>query len=178
MVSEEAKCEKLEEIVIDGDLYKFFQVGAQLPPRDKEKLIAFLRENVDVFAYEAPRVDLDFIFHHLNVNSAVLRKKQPPRRLSKEHSDAIKEEVNKLKQAGAIKEVFYPEWLANTVVVKKKSGKWRVCVNFTDLNKACPKDPFPMPWIDQLVDATVSHPWMSFLDAFKGYHQILLALSD
>ena len=64
----------------------------------------------------------------------------------------------KLKQARAIKEVFYPEWLANTVVVKKKNGKWWVCVDFTDLNKACPKDPFPMSRIDQLVDATVSYP--------------------
>ena len=84
----------------------------------------------------------------------------------------------RLKQAGAIKEVFYPEWLANTMVVKKKSEKWRVCVDFTNLNKACPKDPFPMPKIDQLVDATVGHPRMSFLDAFQGYHQIPLALDD
>ena len=74
--------------------------------------------------------------------------------------------------------VFYPEWLANTVVVKKKNGKWRVCVDFTDLNKACPKDPFPLPRIDQLVDATVGHPRMSFLDAFQGYYQIPLALDD
>ena len=84
----------------------------------------------------------------------------------------------KLKHAGAIKKVFYPEWLANIVVVKKKSGKWWVCVDFTDLNKACPKDPFPMPRIYQLVDATTGHPQMSFLDAFQGYHQIPLALED
>ena len=75
-------------------------------------------------------------------------RKQPPQRSSKEHSDAVKDNVMKLKQTGAIKEVFYPEWLANTIVVKKKTGKWRVCVDFTDLNKACPKDPFPMPRID------------------------------
>ena len=81
----------------------------------------------------------------------------------------------KLKRAGTIKEVFYPKWLANTVVVKKKNGKWRVCVDFTDLNKACLKDLFPMPRIDQLVDATAGHPQMSFLDAFQGYHQIPLA---
>ena len=64
------------------------------------------------------------------------------------------------------------------VVVKKKSGKWRVCVDFTDFDKACPKDPFPIPKIDQLVDATVGYPRMSFLDAFQGYHQIPLALDD
>ena len=100
---------------------------------------------MDVFAwdaYEAPRVNPSFICHHLNVNPSVTPKKQPPRRPSKEHTNAIRDKV------GAIKEFFYPEWLANIVVVKKKSGKWQVCVDFTDLNKACPKDPFSMPWID------------------------------
>ena len=74
--------------------------------------------------------------------------------------------------------MFYPEWLANTVVVKKKNGKWWVCVDFIDLNKACSKDPFPMPWIDQLIDATIGHLWMGFLDVFQGYHQIPLTLDD
>ena len=81
-------------------------------------------------------MDPNFICHHLNVNPAILPRKQPPRRSSKEHSNAVKEEVNKLKQAGAIKEVFYFKWLVNTVVVKKKNGKWWVCVDFTDINKA------------------------------------------
>ena len=99
-------------------------------------------------AYEAPGVDPSFIFHHLNVNLSITPKKQSPRGPSKEHADVVRDEVMKLKQAGAIKEVFYPEWLANTVVVKKKNGKWRVCMDFTDLNKACPKDPFPMPRIN------------------------------
>ena len=129
-------------------------------------------------AYETPRVDLSFICHHLNVNPFVTPKKKPPQRSSKDHSDAVKDEVMKLKQAMAIKEVFYPEWLAKTVVVKKNNGKWRVCVDFADLNRACSKDHFPMPRIDQLFDATVGHPWMSFLDAFQGYHQIPLALGD
>ena len=87
----------------------------------------FLKKNVDVFAwnaYEAPRVNPSFICHHLNVNPSVTPKKQPPRRSSKEHSDAVKDEVAKIKQAGAIKEIFYPEWLANTIMVKKKTGKW------------------------------------------------------
>ena len=61
---------------------------------------------------------------------------------------------------------FFTEWLANTVVVKKKNGKWRVCVDFTDLNKVCLKNPYPIPQIDQLVDATMGHPQMSFLNAF------------
>ena len=159
--------------MVDSDSERFFQVRAQLHPQEKEELIEFLRRNIDMFswsAYEAPRVDPNFICHHLNVNPSIIPRKQPPRRSSKEHSNAIRDEVIKLKQAGYIKEVSYTEWLANTVVVKKKSGKWRVCVDFIDLNKVCPKDPFPMPRINQLVDATVSHPRMSFLDAFQGYH--------
>ena len=87
----------------------------------------FLRKNIDVLAwstYDAPRVDPNFICHHLNVNPSAIPKKQPPRRLSREHFNAVKGEVLKLKWAGAIKEVFYPEWLANIVVVKKKIRKW------------------------------------------------------
>ena len=167
--TEEAKCEDLEKVVVGDDLKKFFQVGSQLPPQEREELIGFLRRNVDVFAwsaYEAPGADPNFICHHLNVNPSVTPKKQPHQRSSKDHSEVVKEEVMKLKQARAIKEVFYPEWLANTVVVKKKNGKWRVCVDFTDLNNAFLKDPFPLPRIDQLVDTTVGHPQMSFLDAF------------
>ena len=136
-------------------------------------MVDFLRKNVDVFAwdaYEALGVDPNFICHHLNVNPSITPRRQSPQRPSKEHAKAVKNEVTKLKQARAIKEVFYSQWLANTVVVKKKIGKWCMCMDFTDLNKAYPKDPFPIPQIDQLVDATVGHPRMYFLDAFQGYH--------
>ena len=136
--SEEVECEDLVKVTIGDDPEKFFQIGSQLPQREREELIEFLKQNIDVFAwntYEAPVVDPEFICHHLNVNPLVAPKKQLPWRPSKEHVEAVQEEVTKLKQARAIKEVFYPEWLANTVVVKKKSGKWRVCVDFTDLNK-------------------------------------------
>ena len=145
---EGAKCEELEKIIIDNDEEKFFQVGVQLPPREKEELVVFLRKNVNVFAwstYEAPRVDSNFICHHLNVNPSITSKKKPHRHSSKEHSDAVKDEMIKLKRARAIKEVFYLECLANMVVVKKKNGKWRICVDFIDLNKTCPKDPFLIP---------------------------------
>ena len=129
----------MEKFPIGDDPKKFFQVGVQLPPREKEELVIFLKNNIDVFAwnaYEAPGVDLNFICHRLNVNPSVTPRK---------HLDAIKDEVMKLKQARTIKEIFYPEWLANIVVVKKKNGKWRVCVDFIDLNKTYPNDPFPMP---------------------------------
>ena len=148
---------------------------------DKIKMLLFLIQNVDVFAwspYEVPRVDPEFIVHKLNVDPSFPLKKQKPRRSAKEYVEAVRSEVRRLREVGAIRETFFLEWLANTVVVKKKNGKWSVCVDFTDLNWACPKDPFLIPKIDQLVDSTYGHPRMSFLDAFQGYHQIALAPED
>ena len=86
--------------------------------------------------------------------------------------NAIKDEVQKLMAAKFIREVYYPDWLANIVIVKKANGKWRMCVDFIDLNKACPKDSCPLLRIDQLVDSTVSHKLLSFIDAFSSYNQI------
>ena len=141
--------------------------------QDRVETLLFLIQNVDVFAwspYKVLGVDPEFIVHKLNINPSFPPKKQKPRRSAKEYIEAVRQEVGRLKEAGAIKEIFFPEWLANTVVVRKKNGKWRVCVDFTNLNRAFPKDLFPMPMIDQLVDATYGHLRMSFLDAFQGYH--------
>ena len=91
---------------------------------------------------------------------------------------ALKEEVDKLLSNDFIKESFYPSWLANLVLVKKPNGKWRTCVDFIDLNKACPKDSFPLPRIDQLVDATSRHVLLSFMDAYSGYNQIPMHVPD
>lgn len=108
----------------------------------KVELILLLISNLDVFTwslYEVLGVDLEFIYHRLNVDPRCPPKKQRPHRSSNVHAGAVKEEVDRLKEAGAIKKIYYPEWLAN-VVVKNKNEKWRVCVDFKDLNKACPKD--------------------------------------
>ena len=88
------------------------------------------------------------------------------------------EEVRKLLEAGFIREVYYPDWLANVVMVKKNNGKWRMCVDFTDLNRACPKDSYPLPRIDTLVDSTARHELLSFMDAFSGYNQIKMKEED
>ena len=90
----------------------------------------------------------------------------------------IQAEVDNLLKAGFIKENKYLEWLANVVVVPKKGGKWRLCVDYTDLNDACPKDSFPLPRVDQIVDASARHGMLSFVDAFSGYHQIPMYSSD
>ena len=105
--------------------------------KDKVEMILLLVQNVDVFAwspYEVPKVDLEFIVHQLNVDPSYPPKKQKSKRLVKEHVEAVRQEVKRLKVARAIKEVFFLEWLANTVVVKKKKSKCRVCVDFTDVN--------------------------------------------
>ena len=143
--------EELEKIMIGQDEEKFFQVGSQLLSLEKAALVKFLEENMDVFTqstYGVPGIDPEFICHQLNVNPEATLRRQPPQCLSKKHAEAVRVKVNKLKQARAIKEIFYPEWLANTVVVKKKNRKWRVCVDFMDLNKVCLKDHFPVPQID------------------------------
>ena len=88
------------------------------------------------------------------------------------------EEVRKLQDAEFIKEVYYPDWLANVVMVKKANGKWRMCVDFTDLNKACPKDSYPLPRIDVLVYSTTRHQLLSFMDTFSSYNQIKLDEAD
>ena len=88
------------------------------------------------------------------------------------------EEVKKLLTAGFIRKVCYPEWLANFVMVKKSNGKWGVCVDFTDLNQACPKDSFPLPRINQLVDSTTNHELLTFMDTFSSYNQICMNKED
>ncbi|KAK0580046.1 hypothetical protein LWI29_035596 [Acer saccharum] len=100
------------------------------------------------------------------------------RSFNPERSVAIKEEVSKLLAAGSIREVKYSEWVANVVLVKKKNNEWRMCVDFTNLNKACPKDSFPLPRIDQLVDATAGHETLSFMDTYSGYNQIKMHKPD
>ncbi|KAJ8648928.1 hypothetical protein MRB53_001951 [Persea americana] len=116
--------------------------------------------------YEMPGIDLAIMCHKLNVDPNYKPVIQKARRTGVPQAEAVKEEVEKLLEAQVIKEVHYLQWLANTVVVKKKTGKWRVCVDFTDLNTACPKDSFPLTKIDQLIDATARHDRMSFLDTY------------
>ena len=129
--------EKLIKVKILPDTDKCFQIGTSMENQDKVEMLLFLIQNVDVFAwspYEVPRVDPGFIVHKLNMDPSFPPKKQKLRRSTKEHVEVMKSEVQRLKEAGAIKELFFPKWLTNTVIVKKKNGKWRVCVDFTDLN--------------------------------------------
>jgi hypothetical protein len=174
--------EKLEEITLtEGNEKRKTRIGTTMPAEIRGSIVQFLRENADVFAWsheDMPGISTKVMVHKLNVNPSMHPIKQKRRVFAPERNAAVMAEVNKLLTAGFIREVYYPEWLANVVMVKKPNGKWRMCVDFTDLNKACPKDSYPLPRIDQLVDSTAGHKLLSFMDAFSGYNQIRMEEED
>jgi hypothetical protein len=126
-----------------------------------------------------PGVSRNLIEHLLNVDPKATPKRQHLRRFTDDRRDAIKKELAKLLAAGFIREVFHPEWLANLILVRKKnSNEWRMCVDYTDLNKHCPKNPFRLPQIDQVIDSTAGCDLLCFLGCYSGYHQIAIKEED
>nr|KYP69080.1 Transposon Ty3-G Gag-Pol polyprotein [Cajanus cajan] len=121
-----------------------------------------------------PGIDPNLICHRLAIHKEAKPTAQRKRKVGGERRDAIITETQKLLNAGFIREVRYTTWLANVVLVKKNSGKWRMCVDYTDLNKACPKDSYPLLSIDRLVDGASGHALLSFLDAYSRYNQIMM----
>ena len=115
-----------------------------------------------------PGIPREVAEHSLDIRASSKPMKQRLRRFDEEKRRAIREEIHKLLAAGFIKEVFHPEWLANPILVKNKNGKWRMCVDYTSLNKACPKNPFPLPRIDQIVDSTRDVKFCLFLMHIPG----------
>ena len=174
--------EELEEIILDESRPKRrTRMGTLASPLIRQDLTGFLRMNQDVFAWsheDMPGIDPSVIVHRLNVNPASSPIQQKKRVFIQERDKAIAEEVRKLLEAGFIREVYYPDWLANVVMVKKPNGKWRMCIDFTDLNRACSKNNYPFPRIDTLVDSTTKHELLSFIDAFLGYNQIKMKEED
>ena len=173
--------EELEPVSLDDDPEHLAYIGSKLAGDLKSLLTQFLRQNRDVFAWKQADmggIDPTIITHRLNTSPSCKPVKQKRRSFAPERKKSINEEVGKLLQAGAIREVEYPEWLASVVLVKKANGKWRLCINFTDINKACPKGSFPLPRIDLIVDATAGHELLSFMDAFSGYNQISMDPDD
>ncbi|KAG7588731.1 Ribonuclease H-like superfamily [Arabidopsis suecica] len=170
------------EVVLEEDKPdRKVRIGVTLTGEIKEALIELLRKNKTSFAWSAadmPGIDPSIICHKLNVDPSFKPVKQKRRKLGVERAKTVNDEVDKLLKIGSIREVQYTEWVANTVVVKKKNGKDRVCIDFTDLNKACPKDSFPLPHIDRLVESTAGNELLTFMDAFSGYNQIMMDPED
>ena len=125
-----------------------------------------------------PGVPRELAKHTLNIDAKFKLVKQFLRRFNEERRKAIGEEVARLLAAVFIVEVFHPEWLAKPVLVPKKNGTWWMCVDYTDLNKACPAGPFALPRIGQIINATAGCEHLSFLDAYSSYHQIKMAVKD
>ena len=148
----------------------------------KVELIALLKEYVDCFAWdytEMPGLSQELVEHWLPIKNGFRPFKQKPRRFNSTIYDRIKEEINRLLQTGFIQPCRYAEWVSNIVPVDKKdSGKIRVCIDFRDLNRATPKDEYPMPIADMLINDALGHQVISFLDGNAGYNQILKAEED
>jgi hypothetical protein len=156
-------------------------ISEDLTSQDEEKLIFCLSRNKDVVAWSAldlVAVSRTIIEHGLGIDPLVHPKKQRLRKMFDEKTEAAEAEVHRLLEANFIKPIDYPTWIANVVMVQKKSGKWCMCIDFTSLNKACPKDNFPLPRIDKIVDSVAGCEVMSLLDCFSGYHQIYMKEED
>ncbi|CAJ2631771.1 unnamed protein product [Trifolium pratense] len=157
------------------------KIGTGLPELARKQLEACLKENADLFAWHAsemPGLDPNIACHQLTIDPTALPIVQRRRRQSPEKSEAAEKCVKDLLEANFISEARYTTWLSNVVLVKKSNGKWRMCCDYTDLNRACPKDSYPLPCIDRLVDNSSGFKLLSFMDAYSGYNQIPMAVAD
>lgn len=168
--------EDLEKLNINPNHPKqVVYVGRALSKAFKLCLKGLLTTYRDTFAWKHANIlgiDPRVITHKLSVDPSAKLVRQKKRAFATDMNQAIVEEVDKLLEARFIREVTYCDWIANLVLVRKSNGKWRMCVDFTDLNKACLKDSFPLPKIDSLVDSTSRHALLSFFNAFSDYNQI------
>nr|KYP61098.1 Transposon Ty3-I Gag-Pol polyprotein [Cajanus cajan] len=156
-------------------------MGSQLSEADSNQVKRVVQDNKDLFAWaalEMPGIDPKFICHRLVVCRDARLVAQKKRKMGDEKRKVANAEVKKLLQVKFIREVTYTTWLANVVLVKKANGKWRMCTDYTDLNKVCPKDAYPLPCIDRLVNGASGHSVFSFLDAYSGYNQIKMNPAD
>ncbi|GJS44497.1 reverse transcriptase domain-containing protein [Tanacetum coccineum] len=156
-------------------------IGSDLTEKTRSKLCNLLQRSLDIFAWtptDMTGVPRHIAEHRLNVRKGCQPVRQKKRGQAAKRNVAINDEVNKLVTAGIMREVHYHDWLSNPVMVKKSDNSWRMCVDFKDLNKACPKDGYPLPEIDWKVESLCGFPFKCFLDAYKGYHQIQMAEED
>jgi ribonuclease HI len=175
--------EDLEVINLSHDpgIDKPVSISTSLSAVERACFINLLKEYQDVFAWkydEMPGIDPGLVAHSLNVEPGTKPVVQPARTFHTEVEAQITQEVKKLLAAGFIKPIQHPRWLSNIVPVKKKNGQIRCCVDFRNLNKACPKDEFPLPNMDLLIDSAAGSAMFSFMDGFSGYNQIRMSPRD
>ncbi|GJV20773.1 reverse transcriptase domain-containing protein [Tanacetum coccineum] len=156
-------------------------IGGTVSTKARTELCTLLKGNLDIFAWQPSDmtgVPRSIAEHRLDIREGYPPVRQKKRGQAPERAKAIQVEVQKLVEAGILREVYYHDWLSNPVMVRKHDGSWRMCVDFTDLNKACPQDCYPLPEIDWKVESLCGYPFKCFLDAYKGYHQIQMAKQD
>jgi hypothetical protein len=156
-------------------------IAASLPPEQEDLLIEVICENVGHFAWsyqDIPGLDPKLVVHHLAVDLGAKPVKQKLRKMHPKVALLVKEELEKLLEAKIIHPIDYSEWISNMVHVTKPSGDIRICTDFKDLNKAFPKDDFPLPNINMIVDLTTSHELLSLMDGFSRYNQIHIVEED
>ncbi|KAL0337630.1 UNVERIFIED_CONTAM: Retrovirus-related Pol polyprotein from transposon [Sesamum calycinum] len=174
-----AKIDELKEVDL-GNIEdpRPIYVSASLTQEEEQTYIALLHEFKDIFAWsykKMPGLDPKVVVHHLLVKKGACPIKQGQCRFRSELIPLIEGAVNKLIEVGFIREVNYPMWISSIVSVRKKNGQIRVCVDFRDLNNACRKDDFPLPIVELMIDASIGHEALSFMDGSSGYKQIRMA---
>ncbi|XP_072072086.1 uncharacterized protein [Arachis hypogaea] len=155
----------LEKFRVGEEDDKFTFINRNLPHEIKEPLMEMIRANADLFAWtpaDMPGIDPQLMSHHLAVKTGAKPVAQRRRKMSQERAEEVARQTSSLLEAGFIRELDYSTWLSNVVLVKKHNGRWRMCVDYSDLNKACPKDCYPLPNIDALVDAAAGYRVMPF----------------
>jgi len=156
-------------------------ISESLSPSEEEDLIQLIREYIDIFAWnyeDMPGLNPQIAMHRLNINPDAKSVKQQQRRFYPEIMEAIESKVKKHIDSGFVKEEQHPDWVANIVPILKKNGKIRICIDYRDLNIACPRDEFPLPIMDVMIDNMCNFERISFMDGFSGYNQIKMYLED
>jgi hypothetical protein len=166
--------DELEEVDIGpGNKPRPTFISKKLNPELREAMIILLREYTDYFAWdytEMPGLDRGIIEHRLPLKPGFRPFQQRARKMKAEVLEEVKKEVEKMIAAGFIRPCTYAEWISSIVPVQKKDGRWRVCVDFRDLNRATPKDEYPMPVAEMLINAAAVHKMLSFMDGNAGYN--------
>jgi len=167
--------------IVEIELGKTLNINANLTSNQETKLIHLLRKYKEAFAWDYPDmkgIDPQLFTHHIYIEKDVRPVRQPQRILNPHLKDVVKAELQKLLDVNIIYPISYSKWVSPLMVVPKKSWKWRICVDYRELNKATQKDHFPLPFTDQVLDTLAGKKFFSLLDGFNGYNQIQIARED
>jgi hypothetical protein len=173
--------ENTQSKIIEISPGKYLNMGTKFEPSQEEQLIALLKKYHKSFAWEytdMQGIHPETCTHHIYTDDNMRPLRQPQRRMNPMLKEVVKEELQKLLKVGFIYPISDSQWVSPLVVVPKKNGKWRICVDYREINKETLRDHFPLPFIDQVLDALARKRYFSFLDGFSGYNQINIALED